>query len=526
MKLHTPSEKADWQLIKSTDWNIWQKLADKSGGLLTPGNFISIAGIALVIIGLINISFSNFVSGSIIIAIGRAFDVLDGYIADLTKTKSPIGEAIDTTIDKLAVLMALIAITLSAVLPNLVIVIMFVISLWISSVALLARHRQVNIHPGKIGKIATASIWISIILFLLSNEETQIHGLINFFAYVFFAIFISLGFITAYRYSKKILYSATKIDSLTSQFENFIIILNPKSSNIKRTRKRIDELKNILPSKPLVIKTGRSSEIIKKSLEKSLKKNSGKTLLFIGGGDGTVHQVINSIMTGRNKHKVVVLPIWGGNANDLAFMLNGLSYQEKLSKVLASGKIVDIYPLKITLNNKKNKQQIYYSICYASFGATAFAANQLDQQSSNKNNILQFTTLGVAIQEIKGVTDAFRKSPVFRAKINGEKVTIFEEAFMNGPRMAKLNSFPVKLNKKVYYRAHQPNKHPLLSRRVVQAVTGQKFGEITSRPTSFTVRESILAQFDGEVSKIPKNSKITISLSAEPIKAVSIKLNP
>ncbi|MBW3568697.1 CDP-alcohol phosphatidyltransferase family protein [Candidatus Parcubacteria bacterium] len=523
MNLHTPGEQADWDLIRPSERNGWQKLASATGGLVTASNILSAVGLILVVFGLFEITSANYINGSLLIAAGRAFDLLDGYVAEITKTKSSLGEMIDATVDKFEIFAALAAIAIAGILPPLVIAVMIFISAWASVAALVARIRSIEIHPSLIGKQATAAIWLSIILFLFTNAFDELSGLISVLAYTSFALFAILGYLSAAQYSKEAFRSGSPVSRLVKGFDNFLIVLNSKSSNARRTSERMDSLKELLPTTPDIIHAYRNREKLHNEIHKYLANKPGKTLIFVGGGDGTVHEVVNALMESEKLNSAAVLPTWSGNANDFAYMLNGISYRRKLAKVLKEGRIVKIKPLKISTTHK-NKTSVRYAACYASFGATAFAAHQLGKRLPVKKNWLFSTPAALILQEIWGVTDAFRKAPVFSAEINGEKITIFEESFMNGSRIAKIFTVPLKLTDNAYYHAHQPDKHPFLSRRVIQALTGRKFGNVISEPTSLTFNEPAISQFDGEVSSIEKNSKITVSLASRSIQAVSIKL--
>ena len=49
--MHRTGKLADWELIDSTKWNNFQKVADRTNGIITPANLISLAGLALTIQG-------------------------------------------------------------------------------------------------------------------------------------------------------------------------------------------------------------------------------------------------------------------------------------------------------------------------------------------------------------------------------------------------------------------------------------------------------------------------------------------
>lgn len=74
-------------------------MAIKPAELLTLPNAVSAAGFALVVHGAMNMD-TTF--GLAEVAAGRSLDVLDGYLARRLNQSSPLGAALDATLDKLA----------------------------------------------------------------------------------------------------------------------------------------------------------------------------------------------------------------------------------------------------------------------------------------------------------------------------------------------------------------------------------------------------------------------------------------
>lgn len=527
MDLHTRTEKPDWELVKPEEWNSWQWLASKSGGILSPSNIISAAGLILVICGLFQVSYMNYATGALLIALGRTFDILDGLVAELTKTKSRLGEAVDSSVDKAEIFVALIAITISGLLPTAVIVATVAISLLLTLSAFIAAYRDVALHPTLSGKLATAAVWTSLVLFILENALRQNNGLVVLAAYIFFGLFVCLGLFAVFKYVRTALGKEPSYKKLLSRFDNFLLVQNPKSSNAGRAKNTVNKFQKLTSIKLDIIKTSSNYSQNEKDIEKYLIDTDGKTLLLIGGGDGTVHDVVNILMSKslrKLSNKVVVLPLWGGNANDFAYMLNGLSLGKKLAKILGRGKIHELFPLKITIG--KNKKSVTrYAMCYASFGASAFIAQHFNVKPVHRGKPLQYPPALIVLQEIWGIAGALKRAKPFGVEINGESISIFDEVFVNGSRLSKMNTMPVKLNDRAYYHARANDKHPLFSKRVARAIAGRKIGQITSNPTSFTLQEDALAQFDGEVLEVSKGFKINVSLASRPIQALSIKLS-
>src|SRR5260370_1427998 len=111
MNLHH-ADKPDWEKQPPDSWNVWQRLAARTQGVITPANFVSLAGVAMVITGLVLITVNSVLLGTLLVIIGRMADILDGIVAEMTHTKSPLGELIDATIDKMILLAAIVVLAL------------------------------------------------------------------------------------------------------------------------------------------------------------------------------------------------------------------------------------------------------------------------------------------------------------------------------------------------------------------------------------------------------------------------------
>lgn len=306
-----------------------------------------------------------------------------------------------------------------------------------------------------------------------------------------------------------------------------IAITNPHSSNAARVKKKVRRLEKKLGVEISCISSERDPLVFKKKFAKEIKKYDHKpTIVLIGGGDGTVHQVVKATIDSPEPQQknTILLPVWGGNANDFAYMLNGMAVGKDLYKVITKGRVVKIHPLEIELK-QKSSSTIAHAICYASFGASAFAADIIDKTGAARQGIFRNITAVVLIKEFMRVISAFVHAPPFKARINGKRVTIFEQVFTNGSRIAKIERLPVNLTDKAFYTVgHQPNKHQGILIRIIKILTGKRVGEVTSKPVSFQVKESILGQYDGEVIKIPDNTHVEIRVSEKYIYALSTRL--
>lgn len=303
-----------------------------------------------------------------------------------------------------------------------------------------------------------------------------------------------------------------------------LAITNAHSSNASRVKKKITSLEKVLDTSINTIPTTKDPSVFERNFKEALQAIDKPVIVLIGGGDGTVHNVVKTILQFELKDpsSVIVLPIWGGNANDFAYMLNGLGIRKNLAEIIKHGKPVAIHPLEIELAGKKTKK-IDYAICYASFGASAFAAEALDKSGPARKGRPGSRSGMIIVGEVVRVISAFLHAPSFHAQINGKRVEIFEQVFTNGSRIAKMDRLPVNLTDKAFYKIAQPSKNPAMILRMLKALTGKQIGEVTNKPVSFQVKEPVLGQYDGEVVKIPKNTVVNIRLSKKKVYALTTK---
>lgn len=98
----------EWELALPKDRNVWQKVANWSHGILTPGNFVTLAGAALSVAGIYEYARGDYAQGAGMLVGGRIFDLADGIVAAKTKTRGEKGALLDAGFDKLLSLGALV----------------------------------------------------------------------------------------------------------------------------------------------------------------------------------------------------------------------------------------------------------------------------------------------------------------------------------------------------------------------------------------------------------------------------------
>ncbi len=189
--LHT-AKIADWEKSTKDPHNFWQKVAIRSHGVLTPANIASVIGGLLALYGLWIILDGETVKGLGFIAAGRIADVADGIIAERTKTKSPLGETIDATVDKIVIGATLLVLGAMELVPWLIIGIVALQNIANVIISVVAKLRDKTIHPSRLGKVSAAFSWVTIILYPLGQhlQEQAYYGIGRFLVVLSLASFV------------------------------------------------------------------------------------------------------------------------------------------------------------------------------------------------------------------------------------------------------------------------------------------------------------------------------------------------
>ncbi len=314
------------------------------------------------------------------------------------------------------------------------------------------------------------------------------------------------------------------------QFSRFVILLNPASTHAKQVQKRIEELHKVCPDIPIdTIETSpQGAEATQKRLIAKRSLLGPHTLLCIGGGDGTAGTTIETLLRSPELHEALrstpILPLWGGNANDLAHMLNGTAYRRRLRDIFARGQIVPIHPLECRLTYKDGRREVHNAICYASFGATAFVAKRLSR-AEHRNHPLGKLPGGRFLLEFITAFSAMLDAPTFRVEERGQPRAVYERTFSNGSRFAKIYRMRVNLTDNMFYlHTLEDKRFVSLLPRMVELSQKRLAERFLHDRASFTVTEPTQAQFDGEYIEIPAGTKVYVQLSQQPFYALSTLL--
>ena len=202
MDLHRTTGKPDWEEVSPSKRTAIQKLAFASRGIITPPNLITLIGLIIVMYGLVALLQQLFWTGLIALAVGRLLDVLDGLVAQKTGTKSPLGELLDATVDKIGTVLTFVVLYIGGISFWWLITILLLPQVIIPFVILYKRTRNIQIHPTRAGKLSMATLWVSLVGLILIKALalTGLHPL-AISVYVVSLVSTALGFYALWQYS-------------------------------------------------------------------------------------------------------------------------------------------------------------------------------------------------------------------------------------------------------------------------------------------------------------------------------------
>jgi len=201
MNLHRTTGAPDWAAVKPRNRNVWQHIAASTYGIATLSNIVTFGGFALVVIGLFYLLNHEYLLGAVLLAVGRAADILDGWLAEVTGTKSPLGELLDASLDKVGTFLTLGVMFVAGIAPWWIIVLLLLPHIVITFVTMIAVQHKQQLHPSRAGKLSMATVWVSLVGFVLMKildvADVSVLGVFTYavaFISVFLGCFAARGY--------------------------------------------------------------------------------------------------------------------------------------------------------------------------------------------------------------------------------------------------------------------------------------------------------------------------------------------
>jgi diacylglycerol kinase family enzyme len=315
------------------------------------------------------------------------------------------------------------------------------------------------------------------------------------------------------------------------RFNRFLVIVNPAGTNLRFGQKKIAELQRLAGDRPIdKIETSAAGHAANVALLASKASGLGpKTLLCIAAGDGTINAAVEALLQSKalnpNARRTPILPLWGGNANDLAWMLNGLAGRTSLDAILKDGQIVPIRPLHIRLTGANGSEQTHIAASTISFGASAKIMQRLNS-SGYRQSMMRKLPGGKFLKEAGTAWKTAMVAPAFAADEQGTPKVIYEYTIANGSRIAKHYRMPVRLaDEQFYFNSVEGKRFFTTATALMLSFNRRLYDDVLRQRLEFAVHEDVWAQFDGEAAKIPAGTKVKIEICKRPFYALSTLLH-
>jgi hypothetical protein len=306
--------------------------------------------------------------------------------------------------------------------------------------------------------------------------------------------------------------------SSSERYDSCLLVVNPSGSSYRRSVRLRTSLEKSFSEKPLVtLRLSKKEFANPTKLRRELKKLNADSLLAIIGGDGTVNAVISELLKLEDKtpKKTTVLPLWGGNACDLAHMANGRR-RNSVRQILRRGQRIAVHPMEYRLSRQR-QAEVGFAMCYVSFGAVAFTADVLA-----KSRLVHLAADIPAVRLMSEIGIGFVglvKAKKFKTQ-SGE--SLYDLLLINGPRIAKLYRTPAKLSSPDFIELRVKHKYPILLTHVSK-LTRLWVRSITVKERHLTVIEPTWMQYDGEVRRLDAKTAVRIKPARQSVFLLATK---
>ncbi len=303
-----------------------------------------------------------------------------------------------------------------------------------------------------------------------------------------------------------------------NRFASCLLVVNPSGTSYRRSLKLRTSVERCFADKPLVTLRLTKQEFNKPTnLRRELKKLNAESLLVIIGGDGTVNAVIGELLKleATVPKQASVLPLWGGNASDLAHMANGRR-RNTVRHILRGGQRIAVRPMEYTLSHGRRTES-GFAMCYVSFGAVAFTADRLDN-----SQLIRRTATIPAMRLLSEIGVGFVGLVKAKKFKTGAGENLYDLLLINGPRIAKLYRTPAKLSSPDFVELKIRHKYPILITHVTK-LTRLWVSSTTVKERRLTVQESTWMQYDGEVRRLDAKTAVRVKPARQSITLLATK---
>ncbi len=325
------------------------------------------------------------------------------------------------------------------------------------------------------------------------------------------------------------------IEQVGNQFDLIVVLHNPSSSQAELAEEHLTLLKHSKFGGIMLepIKTRLDRETEEQELINKLWEYEGQTILLITlGGDGTATRVLRPLLSDELNHlDIVTLPIACGDANDLAFMVNGDPNQTSLIEIIENGKIRRINPIDASFIAPDGDEYTIPAFSYVGFGNTAMLSHKFNgaDYRAKIHGAGEYKRL---FEQGKILIRQMPKSKLEEFSIresDGSTKEVHEITVVSGPRMAKLGKPDPGLKltdptllKLTYEKGNFVKSASWMGRLALGRLPGEYLYE--GDAYDFLLESDVLMHADAEVRKIDKHTFVNIQQHKRTVSIISTVL--
>lgn len=173
--MHRAGDRPQWEDVPQRERNIFQRIGAATRGVVTPGNVVTVVGAIMGGKALVELGRGHNGKAVALLAGSLVMDAVDGWAAEKTSTKTPLGAALDPAKDKLLVGMALPVLAERGAISRRYAVSALTLNGVIAATALYERARGHHTEVSPIGK-AKAVVESTYLVGALIEQVANEHG--------------------------------------------------------------------------------------------------------------------------------------------------------------------------------------------------------------------------------------------------------------------------------------------------------------------------------------------------------------
>lgn len=306
----------------------------------------------------------------------------------------------------------------------------------------------------------------------------------------------------------------------TYPMKRALVIANDHSSNADRMHRQINALK--LPVK--IVHTSRDERVTRDRVYKEAQKGD---VILGAGGDGTTHQIASIILSPEGQshglHLLPFVPLRGGNANDIASMING---RKTASQILAHGKLVELYPLEVQVRGREKYDRLVLG--YVGLGGNAAVTLKYESLKKSATKFTRLTGLQL-MREVVATWTTLTGYEQFELRHEGGKYeSMVSYLVVRGDRLAKLGRSHTNLKRTEFEAITTHSSKPGSTINTLLRLQQGKLPGKLHPAKKFTIRttdgDDLPVQYDGEYTQVASDSEFTVKISKVPYWTISTRL--